>query len=121
MFEKVKEYLLNDVKILEKVVNEINSSNGDLEHLDYKYFNEFTINEYFDNPYDFAMRVYFGDVKFHHQYWNYDNVGNIETLADKKEVIDNMKYYIDDVVNSLIECNYWSLDIPSELKEILEG
>lgn len=45
-------------------------------------FDEHTINEFFNSPFEALRACLFGEVNFTHDYFRFNGYGNIETLAD---------------------------------------
>ena len=117
--EELKEYLLNNEDKLLDVVQELNSWNGSLEHLQFYENDEYTINELFPNSYEMARSITYGDYNFNDDYFKFDGYGNIETY-DQYEMVQEHKDYIDDIVDSLKE-NYENIDIDDELKDLIEA
>ena len=119
-FEKAKNYLLiHDDDELIEVVQEINSFNGSLEFLQWFDNNEEFYNSFFlDNPMELARSIYYGNFRYCDDYIRFNGYGNVET-SDRYNLVKECKYYIDEIVNSLLQC-YKEIEISEELKEILE-
>ncbi len=57
-------------------------------------FDEYTINELFDSPYEAMRAAFFGDVSFNHDWFKLNGYGNIETgYADDLADIDTLAEY----------------------------
>jgi hypothetical protein len=117
--ENVKEYLLNNEDKLQEVVAELNSWNGSLDNLEFYSNDEYTINEIFATPYDFAEKCAYGDYNINDEYFKFNGYGNIETCTEQ-EMIQDMEDCIDDIVDSLKD-NYENIDIDDELLDLIES
>ena len=118
-FEKVKNYLLMNNDELMEVVQEINSFNGELDFL--QYFDnddEFYQSFFLDNPKELARAIYYGNYNYCHDYVRFNGYGNLET-TDRYGLVKECKYYIDEIVNSLLGC--WGMlpDLSEELTQLL--
>ena len=118
-FESIKKYLLGNEGELLNIVNEINSFNGSLDFLAYWENDEDFFNTFFvDNPMEVARATFYGDYKYCDPYVRFNGYGNLESF-DEYELIKECKYYIDEIVNSLLGC-WEELDIDDQLVELLE-
>lgn len=118
-FENIKNYLLGNEEALLNVVQEINSYNGSLDNLNFYENDEDFFNTFFaDNPMEVARATFYGNYKYCDQYVRFNSYGNLESF-DEYEVINLVKNYIDDVVNSLLEC-WEELYIDLQLVDLLE-
>ena len=118
---KVKEYLLaHDDDELIEVVQEINSFNGSLEFLQWFDNNEEFYSSFFlDKPMELARAIYYGNnYNYCDDYVRFNAYMNLET-TDRYGLVKECKYYIDEIVNSLLQC-YEEIQVSKELKEILE-
>lgn len=110
----LKEQLLSmDIDNKIRLIDEINSYNGALEFLwtwenDEEFFNTF----FFNNPYDVARVIHFGNYNYYDPYVRFDGYGNIESL-EEYEFEEDFRTYIDEVVEGLKECeidlNYYGI------------
>lgn len=118
-FENIKNYLLGNEEALLNVVQEINSYNGSLDNLNFYENDEDFFNTFFaDNPMEVARATFYGNYKYCDQYVRFNSYGNLESF-DEYEVINLVKNYMDDVVNSLLEC-WEELYIDLQLVDLLE-
>jgi hypothetical protein len=117
--ENVKEYLLNNEDKLQEVVAELNSWNGSLDNLEFYSNDEYTINEIFATPYDFAEKCAYGDYNINDEYLRFDGYGNIETCTEQ-EMIQDMKDCIDDIID-VLENEYNNIDIDDKLLDLIES
>ena len=117
--EELKEYLLNNEDKLQEVVQEINSWNGALDHLNFYENDEYTINELFSSPYEFAQSSSYGDYNINDDYFKFNGYGHIDSY-DEYEIIQEMKDDIDNIVDVLKD-EYTNIDIDDELINLIEA
>ena len=112
-FENIKNCLLVNEEELRSIVQEINNFNGSLDNLNFYENNEDFFNTFFaDNPMEVARATFYGDYRYCDQYVRFNGYGNLESF-DEYEAMKEIKYYIDDIVTSLLEC--WEyIDIYNE-------
>ena len=116
-FEKVKEYLLNNEEELLHVIQEINCFNGELDFLEYWDNDEDFFNTFFyNNPMELARAIYYGDYNYTHDYVRFNGYANLET-TDRYGLVKECKYYIDEIVNSLLGC--WGM-LPELSEDLIE-
>ena len=78
------------IELLE-MVQEVNSYNGGLEHLEFydmDCFNEIMCGL---EPDELARRIFFGDFNPNHEYFEFNGYGNLESLSEydlEKELLD---------------------------------
>ena len=102
-YTNIKNYLLNHINVIGEIVSEINSLDGSLEFLKYwdndeEFFNTF----FYNNPMEAVRSSFFGQYDYNDEYVKFNGYGNL-TSANEYELEDEYKYYIDDIVNSLLE------------------
>lgn len=99
----LKEYLLEDVEQLERLVGSINSFNGNLEHLTvYENDKEF-FNTYFgDNPLEAVRAAVYGKYRYNDDYVKFNGYGNLETLT-RTEYEELLKDNIDLIIEEFQE------------------
>lgn len=103
-FENIKKALLGNEGELMSIVQEINNYNGSLENLNFYENDEEFFNTFFYNdPMRLAMLISYGDYKYHKDYVRFNGCGNLESF-DRYELIQELKYYIDDIIESLKSC-----------------
>lgn len=117
MEEKVKELLLNDDEMLIDVVREINSWDGSLRQLDYLNMDEFDDILYGTQPIDLAFTIHNGNFNPNDDYFIFNEDGNLESES-RSGVLEEMKDYIDDVIERLIDLQD-NLYLPQEVQDIL--
>lgn len=64
-----------------QAINEQMENQGYYDDMIYD-FDEYTINEFFNSPFEALRACHFGDVSFTDDYFRFDGYGNIETLSD---------------------------------------
>ena len=80
MIEKLKEKLtVNDLK---NMVLSINSYDNRLENLDYQENNEEFFDIYYNNAYEVARAIYYGDYNFNDEYVKINVYGNLESISE---------------------------------------
>ena len=111
--KRIEKCLLNNDEELLNIVNEVNSYNGSLAFLAYWENDEDFFNTFFsDNPMEVARATFYGDYKYCDPYVRFNGDGNLESF-NKYELIEECKYYIDELVDGLLDC--WEyIDIYNE-------
>ena len=111
--KRIEKCLLNNDEELLNIVNEVNSYNGSLDFLAYWENDEDFFNTFFsDNPMEVARATFYGDYKYCDPYVRFNADGNLESF-NKYELIEECKYYIDELVDGLLDC--WEyIDIYNE-------
>ena len=117
--ENIKNYLMENEKELINVVGDLNAYNGCFENVeafnnDCEFFNIF-FNE--DSPYRLVEALSYGSYSISDDYVRFDGCGNLESLS-KKDYIEELQSYMDDIVENLIE-NYYHIQIDGELLELI--
>ena len=116
-YTNIKNYLLNHIDVIGEVVSEINSLDGSIEFLEYWENDEEFFNTYFyNNPMEAVKSSFFGQYDYSDEYVKFDGYGNL-TSANEYELEDEYKYYIDDIVDSLLE-HYKEMNISD--KELIK-
>ena len=119
-YTNIKNYLLNHINEIDEVVSEINSLDGSLEFLEYWNNNEEFFNTFFHNKPMGALRSsYYGNYNYCDKYVKFDGYDNLSSF-NEHELTDEYEYYIDDIVNSLLE-HYEEMNISDkELIKLIE-
>lgn len=102
MEEKLKKYLLENNDILEDIVREINGYDSSLYWIDYFENDEYFLNEMFETPNDAVRAVCYGKYNYMDDYVRFNACGNLES-CNKYEYEDELKSYIDTIIERLIE------------------
>lgn len=119
-YEDIKNYLLNHVNEIGNIVSEINSIDNSLEYLEYwdndeEFFNTF----FYNNPTEAVRSAYYGDYNYCDDYVRFNGYANLESFNDY-ELEKEYKYYIDEIVNALID-HYQEMSIcDNELNNLVE-
>ena len=118
--ENIKNYLLNHVDEIGGIISDINSIDGSLDYLEYYENNEQFFNTFFyNNPMEAVRSEYYGDYNYCDKYVKFDGYGNLKSVDDyglEKEY----KYYIDEIVNALLEHYQEMIICDKELIKLLE-
>ena len=119
MKNTIKGYLLNNTEEIMEVVQELNSWNGCLEHLeviDMEYLNDYLHDL---DPIEIANKIFFGDFNPNHDYFRFNAYNNLESF-EAWELEDEYKKYIDEIVENLIYYKDAITLSDDELNELLE-
>ena len=118
--EKLKEYLLDNIETLKDIVREINSWDGSLDYLEY-YDNDEEFFELFyqDRTLEAVRAVCYGNYNYNDDLVRIDVYGNLESTSDYMYK-EELKNYIDEIVERLEEEQENLTIYDDELKEILE-
>lgn len=116
--KKLREYLLNDVEGLRDVVNEINGWNGCLDWLEFWENDSEFFECVFENKLDVARAICYGDYNYNDDWVRIDECGNLVSYTEY-EMIEEMKDYIDEIVENLIE-QHDNLYLSDDIEEIFE-
>ena len=119
-YEEIKNYLLNHVDEIRDIVIEINSIDNSLNYLEYFDNDEDFFNDFFyNNPNEAVRSAYYGDYHYCDKYVCFNGYGNLESFNDY-DLENKYKYYIDEIVKSLIE-HYQQISIcDDELIKLIE-
>ena len=120
IYTNIKNYLLGNINVIDKVVSEINSLDDSLEFLKYWHNDkEFFNNFFYNNPYGALRSSFYGNYNYCDKYVKFDGYDNLSSF-NKHELEDEYEYYIEDIVDSLLE-HYEEMNISDkELIEIIE-
>lgn len=116
--EKIKEYLLNNIDTLKDVVMGLNCWNSCLDWLDYQENNEDFFETYFAKKDEVARAICYGDYNYMDDYVRFNAYGNLES-CNEWEYEDELKSYIDDIVDNLTEEKDNLTIYDDELNELL--
>ena len=117
--EELKEYLLDNEDKLLDVVQELNSLNCSFEELRFYDNDEYTINELFSSPYQFAESCANGEYNFNEDYIKFDNCGDVVSYT-YREMVNEVRDSIDDIIDVLKD-EYTNLDIDDKLIDLIEA
>ena len=97
----MKEYLLENVEELIRAVNEINSYNGELNHLIVFENDEEFFNMFFENkPMEAVRSALYGNYNYNDEYVKFDGYENLESL-DQWRYEELLKSNIDDIIKEI--------------------
>ncbi len=108
---------INNFEEVHALIDNINSFNGSLMHLDYNYNDEEFFDVYFGiNTIDAVRAVCYGDYKFEDEFVKFNAYGNLES-ANKYEVMAAYNEYKEDILEEIFVVNDICeryLDLPEE-------
>ena len=118
--ENIKNYLLNHVDEIGGIISDINSIDGSLDYLEYYENNEEFFNTFFyNNPTEAVRSSFYGDYHYCENWVKFDGYGNLKSVNDY-ELEKEYKYYIDEIVNALLEHYQEMIICDKELIKLLE-
>ena len=115
----VKEYLLENEDVLISVVQELNSWNGCLDWLEFWENDGYFFDCVFENKLDVARAIYYGDYNYNDDYVRINGYGNLESFSEY-DMIEEIKAYIEEIVENLIEYKDNICISDGNLEELLE-
>ena len=108
---------INNFEEIHALIDNVNSFNGSLMHLDYNYNDEEFFDVYFGiNTMDAVRAVCYGDYKFEDEFVKFNAYGNLES-ANKYEVMAAYNEYKEDILEEIFVVNDICeryLDLPEE-------
>ena len=118
--ENIKNYLLNHIDEIGNIITDINSIDGSLDYLEYYENNEEFFNTFFyNNPMEAVRSEFYGDYNYCDEYVKFDGYGNLKSVNDY-ELEKEYKYYIDEIVNALLEHYQEMIICDKELIKLIE-
>ena len=119
-YEDIKNYLLNHIDEIGGIISDINSIDGSLDYLEYYENNEEFFNTFFyNNPMEAVRSEYYGDYNYCDKYVKFDGYENLKSVDDY-ELEKEYKYYIDEIVNALLEHYQEMIICDKELIKLIE-
>ena len=119
-YENIKNYLLNHIDEKEEIISDINSIDGSLDYLEYYENNEEFFNTFFyNNPSEAVRSSFYGDYNYCDNWVKFDGYGNLKSVDDY-ELEKEYKYYIDEIIDSLLEHYQEMILCDNELIKLLE-
>ena len=115
----IKEYLLNNEDVLISVVQELNSWNGCLDWIEFWENDGYFFDCVFENKLDVARAIYYGDYNYNDDYVRINGCGNLESFSEY-DMIEEIKAYIEEIVENLIEYKDNICISDGNLEELLE-
>ena len=114
----VKEYLLENEDVLINVVDELNSWNGCLDWLEF-WENDGEFFDYnFENKLDVARAICYGYYDYNDDYVKINSLGNVVSYSED-EMVEELKYYIEEIVENLIGYKDYICISDGNLEELL--
>lgn len=117
--EKIKEYLLENIDTLKDVVMELNSWNSCLDWLDYYENSEEFFENFFTSKDEVARAICYGDYNYTDEYVHFNAYGNLDS-CNVWEYEDELKNYIDEIIDNLTEEKDNITIYDDELKKLLD-
>ena len=119
--KELRSYLLENEDELFSVVRELNSYNGSLEHLDFIENEDYMFDCLFENltAYELATKLHYSDYNINDDYFLINVYGHIISYSEY-EAIKEIKVWIDDVIESLLEF-YYEIEVSSKLTKLIEN
>lgn len=120
--ERVKDLLLEDDRLLQSVVSDINSWNGSLRDIEFYPLDSYELEVFFGNDMmKLADAICDGNFNSNDDYFTLDDVYGYITTYTETEMIEELKNNIDDIVEQFFDTYY---DLPSnsygEIDSIME-
>ena len=115
----VKEYLLENEDVLISIVQELNGWNGCLVWLEFMENDGDFFESFFENKLDAVRATFYGDYKFNDDYVRFNGYGNLESFSEY-DMIEEIKAYIEEIVENLIEYKDNICISDGNLEELLE-
>lgn len=115
----LKEFLLENIETTNGIVQELNSWNGCMDHLDVRENDEEFFQVYFeDKPMEAVRAAVYGDYNYTDEYVRFNGYGNLESLSQWK-FEEELKESIEEIIDNLIE-NQPELSLDPEIEELIE-
>ena len=116
---KIRTYFNANKTELFEVVNQINSYDSSLQHLEFLDMED--LDMYLDGltPTDIANKIFFGDFNPNHEYFKFNVYENLESFDEwelNRELFDN----IDEIIERIIDLKD-EIELPEEIEDILEN
>lgn len=108
--ERVKDLLLEDDRLLQSVVRDINSWNGSLRDIEFYPLDSYELEVFFgDDMMKLADAICDGNFNSNDDYFTLDDVYGYITTYTETEMIEELKNNIDDIVEQFFDTYY---DLP---------
>ena len=115
----LREYLLNNVGELEKIIHEINSYDGSLYYLEVYENDSWFFEEFFDKkPAEAVRATVYGNYNYNDEYVKFDGYENLESLSEwqYKRLLEQN---VDQVIVQLFK-NKNYIHLSEEVESIIE-
>ena len=116
---RIKTYFNANKTELFEIVDEINSYDSSLQHLEFLYMEDLDMYLNGLTPTDIANKIFFGDFNPNHEYFRFNGYGNLESFDQwelNKELFDN----IDEIIERIIDLKD-EIELPKEIENILKN
>lgn len=115
---ELKNYLLENVEELKDLVNELNSWDGSLEHLQVHENDEDFFETFFSGEPDKAVRAaFYGDYNYSHDLVRFNGYANLDSLS-YYDYEEELKESIDEIIENL-EDNAENIFVSDEVTALL--
>lgn len=115
---KIEEILMDNSAALWQTVESLQSLNGDLDELDYRYNDDDFFNTHFgDDKMEMVRAICYGEYDIKDDYVKFDGNGNLESHSED-EVTDEMQGMMEEILNQLLD-NYYKLDLDGDIDELI--
>lgn len=110
-------YLKENTGEAENIIGELAAWDGTLEHLDVRENDEEFFEVAFENKYDVARAIYFGDYDYNAEYIRLDGYGHLETLSAQereKEIKANMGEIVEELMD-----DWYNIELEDDLYDLM--
>lgn len=125
IIDDIRDYLLENINVLEDVARDINSWDGSLEQFDVWENDEEFFNTFFgDRPMEAVRASYYGDYKYMDEYVRFNGYGNLESLSAyqfHEELREEVDYIVELLVDKLDNLNIVDDGLNALLEQLEEG
>lgn len=120
--ERVKDLLLEDDRLLQNVVSDINSWNGSLRDIEFYPLDSYELEVFFGNDMmKLADAICDGNFNSNDDYFTLDDVYGYITTYTETEMIEELKNNIDDIVEQFFDVyNHLPSNSYGEIDDIME-
>ena len=120
--ERVKDLLLEDDRLLQSVVSDINSWNGSLRDIEFYPLDSYELEVFFgDDMMKLADAICDGNFNSNDDYFTLDDVYGYITTYTETEMIEELKNNIDDIVEQLFDVyNHLPSNSYGEIDDIMK-
>ena len=120
--ERVKDLLLEDDRLLQSVVSDINSWNGSLRDIEFYPLDSYELEVFFGSDMmKLADAICDGNFNSNDDYFTLDDVYGYITTYTETEMIEELKNNIDDIVEQLFDVyNHLPSNSYGEIDDIME-
>ena len=113
MKNTLRAYLLNNMETTRELIQEVNSWNGTLEHLDYLDMEDLDMYLEGLTPTEVAYKIFYGDFNPNDDYFQFNAYANLVSY-DLWDINAEIEDYIEEVIDAIVEYRA-RIDIPTEV------